>query len=252
MIGTVFLVSTLAVLWGNSVARAFESSAPSRSIGTPADGRLEHGKRLPTAGANFVAYSRVGALLGRNSVHATVRDVVLEAYHEVAETRPDVRFVYGETGWPSGGRFRPHRTHRNGLSVDFMVPVRTTSGRSVPLPTWPWTRFGYDLEFGADGRHAKLRIDFDAIAAHLAALQKAAERHGLSIQVVIFAPELEALLRADSKRRALVGDLPFMRGQPWIRHDEHYHVDFSNPRGSAARPDEVAPAVTGEATSSPS
>lgn len=215
-----------AILWGNSIARALESREPSRSIGTPSDGRLERGKRLPTTGRNFTAYSRVGALVGRNSVHGTVRSIVLDAYAAVAVSHPDVRFVYGETGWPSGGRFRPHRTHRNGLSVDFMTPVRSSDGRSARLPTWPWRRFGYDLEFGADGRLGDLRMDLDAIAAHLAALREAAARHGAGIQLVIIAPEFEALLKADAKRRALLGDLPFMQNRPWVRHDEHYHVDF--------------------------
>lgn len=217
------------MLWGNTVARALESSAPSRSVGTPASGRLENGKRLPTTGPNFRAYSRLGALLGRNSVHGTVRTIVLDAYQLLAQADRSVRFVYGETGWPSGGRFRPHRTHRNGLSVDFMVPVRGPDDQSQPLPTWPWTRFGYDLEFGRDGRFGDLRIDFDAIAAHLAALRESAARHGATIRLVILAPEFEALLKADASRRAQVGNLPFMRGRPWVRHDEHYHVDFTVP-----------------------
>ena len=34
--------------------------------------------------------------------------------------------------------------------------------------------------------------------------------------------------------------LPFMQGKPWIRHDEHYHVDFAVPceplrEGAAAK-----------------
>lgn len=221
----VLLVST--VLWGNTVARALESAAPSRSTGTPADGRLENGKRLPTTGPNFRAYSRLGALLGRNSVHGTVRTIVLDAYEQVAQSDPSVHFVYGETGWPSGGRFRPHRTHRNGLSVDFMVPVRGPADEPQSLPTWPWRRFGYDLEFGSDARLGDLRIDFDAVAAHLAALRVSAARHGASIRLVILAPEFETILKADPSRRALVDHLPFMRGRPWVRHDEHYHVDFT-------------------------
>ena len=43
---------------------------------------------------------------------------------ELERTQPGVKFVYGETGWPDGGPMPPHRTHRNGMSVDFMVPVR--------------------------------------------------------------------------------------------------------------------------------
>ena len=70
--------------------------------------------------------------------------VLTEAYADVARTHPQLRFVYGETGFASGGPFEPHKTHQNGLSVDFFVPVRDEKGRSVPLPTSATNRWGYD------------------------------------------------------------------------------------------------------------
>jgi penicillin-insensitive murein DD-endopeptidase len=216
----------LALRVGNSVAIALESSAPSRSIGTPSHGRLEHGKRLPSSGANFAAYSRLGTLLGRNTVHGEVRRVVLAAYAELAASRPETRFVYGESGWPRGGRLRPHRTHQAGISVDFLVPVRTASGRPAVLPTWPWHRFGYGVEFDATGRYRDLEIDFDAVAAHLLALDRHARANGMRIDRVIFAPELMERLRRAEGGQEVVERLPFMKGRVWIRHDEHYHVDF--------------------------
>ena len=94
-----------------------------------------------------------------------------------------MKFVYGETGWAGGGRFKPHRTHQNGTSVDFMVPVRNDAGASVPLPRGYGDRYGYDLEFDASG--------------HL---------------------------------------LTFMAAKPWIRHDEHYHVDFAVPCKALTKP----------------
>lgn len=225
----------LGLFQGNSLAIALESRTPSRSVGTKARGRLEHGKRLPTGGSNFAAYSMLGASLGRNSVHSTVREIVLDAYGRVENVAPGVTFIYGETGWPSGGRIRPHRTHQNGLSVDFMVPVRDNRGRPARLPSWPWTRFGYGIEFDSTGRAGDLRIDFDAVAAHVSALDRAARRRGTSIELVIFAPELVRVLEADPRRRAMVAKVPFMQGRPWVRHDEHYHVDFAPPPGSGSR-----------------
>jgi penicillin-insensitive murein endopeptidase len=222
----ILILLAAATAVGNDVARALESDTPSRSIGTPARGRLEHGKRLPTAGPNFRAYSRVAALLGRNSVHDRVRSVVVEAYAVLDSAAPGVTFVYGETGWPSGGRFRPHRTHQNGLSVDFMVPVRDTAGAAAALPTWPWLRFGYDVEFDSLGHAGRLRIDFAAVAAHLTALERAAPRHGLAVDRVIFAPEFAAALRQVPGGATLQARLPWMEGRPWVRHDEHYHIDF--------------------------
>jgi penicillin-insensitive murein DD-endopeptidase len=226
------LLATVTLLagwisFGNDLTLALESSARSRSIGTPSHGRLEHGKRLPSRGPNFRAYSRLGTALGRNSVHSQVRAVVLATYAEMVTRAPGARFVYGETGWPSGGRFRPHRTHQNGLSVDFMVPVRTRSGAPAELPTWPWQKFGYGIEFDSMGRWRDLEIDYQAIAAHLTALDAAARRYALHIERVIFAPEQVRRLAAVPGGRAVVERLPFMRARPWVRHDEHYHVDFS-------------------------
>lgn len=225
----VAVLGAVAIVWGNSLAIALESSVPSRSVGTTARGRLVHGKRLPTSGPNFVAYSRLGAALGRNSVHSTIREVILEAYRIAQTAAPDALFVYGETGWPSGGRFRPHRTHQNGLSADFMVPVRDVGGNAMRIPTRAWNRFGYDIEFDSRGFSGDFRIDFDAMAAHLAALDRAARSRGSAVALVILAPELERELKSHPARRALVENVPFMRGRPWVRHDDHYHVDFATP-----------------------
>jgi penicillin-insensitive murein endopeptidase len=219
-------VATATLLYGNDLAIALESSAPSVSVGRKGAGRLEHGKRLPTAGPNFAAYSRLGALLGRNSVHSDVRATIVDAYRELEHTQPDVSYIYGETGWPSGGRLRPHRTHQNGLSADFLVPVRSAAGAPSVIPTAPWRGFGYAMEFDSTGRAGDLRIDFGAVAAHLAALERAAARHGLTIELVIFAPELQRELARSGQGRDLLRRLPFMTRRAWVRHDEHYHVDF--------------------------
>jgi penicillin-insensitive murein endopeptidase len=215
------------IAFANQVALSLEDATPSRSIGTPANGRLEHGKRLPDSGPNFVAYSRTGTSLGRNTVHGQVRDAVLDAYAELARTHPDLRFVYGETGLPSGGPMPPHRTHQNGLSVDFFVPVRDARGAVAVLPTGPDWKFGYDHEFDAAGREGDLRIDDAAIAAHLLALDAAARRHGMRIDRVIFEPELQPALFAAPGGREVKSRVPFMPGRAWVRHDEHYHVDFA-------------------------
>ena len=163
-------------------------------------------------------------------MHSAVRRTVLDAYQALAISHPDVRWVYGETGWPKGGPFPPHRTHQNGLSVDFMVPVRNAIGRSERLPTWPWYKFGYGLDFDATGAGRGgargLTIDFPAVAAHLAALADAAPRYGLAIDAVIFAPELERELLRTPEAQGFRGRVPFWAREPWVRHDDHYHVNF--------------------------
>ncbi len=225
-----FAVIALFVAFANDAARAFESDAPSRSLGTTEDGSLVNGKRLPTSGTNFRAYGRLPIALGRNSLHGRVRDAVLSAYAQVEKRHPETTFVYGECGWPSGGRIRPHVTHRNGLSIDFMVPV-SSEGRSAMLRTHSGNKYGYSVHFDTHGwcEAQQCRIDFDAMASHLLCLADAAEAEGLSIWRVIFAPDLQPLLFATEKGKALQERLTFPEKQSWVRHDEHYHVDFHNP-----------------------
>ncbi|GGA78205.1 hypothetical protein GCM10011521_15700 [Arenimonas soli] len=231
LLAAAVLLAWLAALrWGNEIAIALESDAASISHGTPANGWLEHGKRLPARGENFRAYSALGTLLGRNSVHGDVRAAVLDAYAALADSRPVTRYVYAETGWPSGGRFRPHRTHRNGMAVDFHVPVVDADGNSRWLPSHVLNKWGYGLEFDTEGRLDELLIDFEAIADHLLALEAAARRHDLRIESVIFDPPLHAKLFGTRNGQRLRDRVRFSQRSAWVRHDEHYHVVFATAR----------------------
>lgn len=234
MISTVVAVMLLSACayWGNDLLRWIEPETPSVSIGPTNDGRLLHGKRLPSAGPNYRTYSRLGSTLGRTAVNDRVRDTMLDSYMALEEITPEVRYVYGETGWPWGGRFRPHRTHQNGLSVDFMVPV-TRNGTSTALPTTPFNKFGYALQFDQEGQSGDLRIDFEAMAAHLDALDVAAQQHGLRIALVVFAPDLQRRLYETELGTTLRHRLTFNVNPSWVRHDDHYHVDFELTGGVA-------------------
>jgi penicillin-insensitive murein endopeptidase len=184
---------------------------------------------LPLSGNNFAAYSRLGVESGRTYVHSLVRQVVLDAYAGLEKTAPGKTYVYGETGFAHGGDISPHRSHQNGLSVDFMVPVLDDDNRSVPLPSSPQNKFGYGLEFDNQGRIPGFRIDFEAMAEHLYQVSIAARRHGVTIERVIFDPPLMDKLFSSGARGPELRHLPFMRTRPWVRHDEHYHIDFGVP-----------------------
>lgn len=194
--------------------------------GTVANGRLYEGVQLPVQGTNFVPYSQIGVQLGRTHVHSVVRDIVVDAYSWLEKAAPGKTFVYGETGLISGGRMRPHRTHQAGISVDFMVPVLDNANRSVRLPSTPSNKFGYGLDFDNRGRMLGLRIDFDSMAEHLYQLNLAAKQHNATIERVIFDRILLDELLKTRRGADLRRDIPFMKARPWIRHDEHYHVDF--------------------------
>ena len=204
-------------------------AAESQCFGTVNKGRIEGSVKLPPQGENFHAYSRLAATAGRTYVHSTVERLVVDSYRALASSRPGTVYVYGETGWANGGRFRPHRTHQNGLSIDFFVPVRDGAGRSVPLPTKLTERLGYDVEFDNRARSGEYTIDFEAMAEHLYALDTAAKASGASLTLVIFDTQFLPRLFATPRGDYLQRHLPFMKGKPWVRHDEHYHVDFDLP-----------------------
>jgi penicillin-insensitive murein DD-endopeptidase len=201
----------------------------SQCFGKVANGRIERSVKLPVSGPNFAAYSTLGAAAGRTYVHSKVAQTISAAYSALAAESPTTKYVYGESGWAAGGRFRPHRTHQNGLSVDFFVPVRDGTGRSVPLPTGVTNKLGYDIEFGPDARFGEYAIDFDAIGEHLYQLHVAAKARGVGVAMVIFDSEYLPKLFATRRGAYLRQNLPFMKGKPWVRHDEHYHIDFAVP-----------------------
>ncbi|MDY7540747.1 penicillin-insensitive murein endopeptidase [Undibacterium sp. RTI2.1] len=175
---------------------------------------------------NFTAYSSFGIALGRNHVHSKVSEIVLTAYRSLERTATGKVFVYGETGWAKGGRIRPHKTHRNGLSVDFFVPVVNDAGHSVTLPTNVTNKFGYNIDFDTDGKFETYSIDFETIAEHLYQLDIAAKALGAGLALVIIDPPYIEKLIATKHGDYIKSHINFMKGNAWVRHDEHYHVDF--------------------------
>lgn len=215
------------LLSGVCAQPTWATTAESKCYGTVSRGHIEGSVKLPASGPNFAAYSALGVAAGRTYVHSKVAQIIVAAYAAIERVDPTLRYVYGETGWPSGGRLRPHRTHQNGLSVDFFVPVRNAQGQSVALPTGITNRLGYDLEFDQNARYDQYQIDFPAMAEHLYQLHLAAKAQGVGIALVIFDTAYLPRLFATPRGAYLQQNLPFMKGRPWVRHDEHYHVDFA-------------------------
>ena len=215
-IGTI----SIAIYFGNDFLILFESDEPSHSTGNIADG-----KRLPSSGDNFVTYSRLGSLIGRNGVHNKVRDVILDAFTTIYQKYPE--YVIGECSWLSGGSMKPNRTHQNGLSVDFMVSVRNRDSEIDVLPTSVFNKFGYDVEFDSTGRTEEYTIDFESMAIHLYYLNESAKKHNVKIKLVIFDPVLQKRLFQTEYGQIIQNHLQFTKTAVWVRHDEHYHVNFN-------------------------
>lgn len=205
------------------------AAAESVCYGTTSQGKLENGVQLPPEGNNYISYNTLANLLGRTYVHSKVRDIVVGAYARLESELPNKVFKYAETGYAEGGNFQPHKTHQNGLSVDFMTPVLNEKGESVHLPTHSLNKYGYSIEFDSKGKYAEYRIDYGAMAAHIVALHKQAKHEGYDLWRVIFDPELQPNLFATEYGGYLQDNIQFSRKRSWVRHDQHYHIDFSIP-----------------------
>ena len=201
----------------------------STCFGTTSNGRLENGVKLPSGGKNFTSYSSIAELAGRTYVHSIVRDIIVKAYAALEVKQPDKVYKFAETGFKNGGEFKPHKTHRNGLSVDFMTPVINANGQSVHLPSNPFNKFGYNIEFDASGSYKDVRIDYEAMAAHVYHLHKAARQQGYDLWRVLFDPQLQPGLFKTRYAEYLKNNVKFSKKRSWVRHDEHYHVDFAVP-----------------------
>ncbi len=198
----------------------------SQCFGTTSQGRIENSIQLPPKGDNFIIYNSLGSLLGRNYVHSKVYDAVINSYAKLTESYPRAKYKYGETGWQNGGEFKPHKTHQNGLSVDFMVPVTDEIGNSVYFDSDLSNKFGYGINFDKNGKYKAYTIDFEAIALHLVQLHQESLKQGIDIWRIIITPEYHSKLFQTTQGKYLQKNLSFMKNKAWIRHDEHYHVDF--------------------------
>jgi penicillin-insensitive murein endopeptidase len=224
----IVFISFFCAFLALQVSPATHSEPPAISYGAGRCGKLEGGVALSCSGDNFEAFTSLACLLGRNYLHPLVTETILEAYGELAQKMPNRKWQYGDLGWKNGGSFRPHKTHQNGLSADFFVPMVNRAGEPVTVPTSLFNKFGYGLELDGAGRLKDRTVDWAAITDHLLALEKAGAPYGVSIQRVILAAEFHPLLlRADPRAEKFRDRL--IRQSVWIRHDEHYHVDFDIP-----------------------
>ena len=94
------------------------------STGLPGEGTMENGKLFPFEGPIFKYFSEWSYLNGRAFVNDKLKDVVLESYDSLLALYPDQIWGIMECSLQSGGVISGHRTHQNGLSIDFMTPLK--------------------------------------------------------------------------------------------------------------------------------
>jgi penicillin-insensitive murein DD-endopeptidase len=209
-----------------------KNKGESESIGNYNGGSMEYGYLLPYSDKNFICYSWLSYyLLGREYINSKVYNTVLASYADLRKSYPDRKFVYMEAAKRKGGKMYPHRTHQNGLSMDFMSPLVKKNGK--PKYFKLLGIFRYALNFDKDGKstlNSDISIDFNLIAEHILILDKNARKQGLKIKKVIFNIDLkDNLYQTDYGKKLKKSGIYLAQNlTPLINklHDDHYHIDF--------------------------
>ena len=205
--------------------------SPSISDGTVSNGTLKNGRLIPFSGKNYHYFDSLSYLSSRGFMHEKVLKTVLGAYTELESFHPERHFCIMECSHIHGGQLFPHRTHQNGLSVDFMMPKLQNGNAYYGLDDLGANH--YMLTFDENGRYSEdptIELDFNTIALHILQLQKAAKTNGLTIQKVIINTSLKDELFATENGKILKksGIYIVLNLSPLINsvHDDHFHVDF--------------------------
>jgi penicillin-insensitive murein endopeptidase len=213
------------------VNRNPDNGKTSQSMGTVSDGKLVNGKLMPFQGANFRYFDTLSYLSSRGFVNDKVKRSTLQTYTELAKDFPQRNFFIMECSNKNGGKIFPHRTHQNGLSIDFMVPLIKNNEPCYELDTIGASH--YWLEFDNTGKYSKdktISIDFNLIACHILELEKQARLNSLKISKVIIKTELIDELYSSKNGHKLKNSGIYVAQKltPLINslHDDHYHIDF--------------------------
>lgn len=207
------------------------NNLPSQSIGEVSSGSLKNGKLIPFDGVNYRYFDQTSYTSGRAFVHHKLLKTVLDSYHACEEEIPNRHFCIMECSNKEGGKISPHRTHQNGLSIDFMTPLLKDGIAYYGLDSLGAEH--YLLDFDENGIYTKdktITIDFETMAKHIYLLEEHAIKNGLKISKVILKTELKDELYATFYGRKLLNSSVYITKNlsPIINslHDDHYHVDF--------------------------
>ncbi len=206
-------------------------NASSISKGTVSKGELVNGRIVPFSGKNFHYFDTTSYLADRGFTHKKVLATILDAYDAMDELLPGRHFCLMECSHKHGGKLFPHRTHQNGLSIDFMMP-KLKDGK----PYYKLDNLGaqhYMLTFDKEGNYsedASIQLDFNTIALHILQLEAAAKENGLSIEKVIINTDLkDELFATEHGKKLQTSGIYVVRNlTPLINslHDDHFHIDF--------------------------
>lgn len=209
-----------------------KNKLPSKSIGKVNSGQIENAWLLPRKGENYKFFSWFSYyILGRAFAHADVYNTIVSSYEELAKANPEIKFRYMECSRKNGGRAWPHRTHQNGLSADFMTPLKKKGKQKLTYDRIGMLRYAMNFEKNGQAKiNKKVSIDFDLMAQHILTLNESAKKNNLQIKKVIWNTHLrDELFNSKHGKQLKATGIYFTRNlstQLNRLHDDHYHIDF--------------------------
>ncbi len=207
------------------------TSVKSISKGTVDNGTLINGKLFPFYGKNFRYFDQESYLANRAFTSDLVKTIILETYDTLYNRHPSKKFYLMELSNKNGGEIKPHITHQNGMSADFMMPKIRNNKSYSGLDSLGKNH--YFLTFDSDGKNVKdtsIHIDFELLAEHIYLLNEVAIRHHSKIEKLII-----KITFKDELLQTKYGQLLEKKNVYIVRklsplvnalHDEHFHVDF--------------------------
>jgi len=209
----------------------YKNKGESISLGKSSSGKLENAYLMPYRGKNFKYFSPFSYFIMNNGyTNSRVYRTLLESYETMSKIYPKQRFYIMECSDKSGGKLSLHKTHQNGMSIDFMVPKKRKKWRLE------YNEIGllhYLLEFDPKGFlnfDSNVEIDFEMMGKHILSLDDSARKNGLKIRIVILKLNLkDDLYNTEAGKEIKRRNIYFAQSLPkWTNkmHDDHYHIDF--------------------------
>ena len=210
------------------------------------NGSQENAWLMPYSGNNFKYFSFLSYYIADNAyVNDKVCRAVTGAYKICEKTAPGVMFRHMEGSNYGGGSMWWHRTHRNGTSIDFMIPKIKDGKQFTSLDDLANLHYFLDFDNNGNFKNARYipifsgiverigkgcKLDFESAAAHILALDDACRKEGISIRKVIIKLEYKnKIFSTPSGKEILKRKIPFatkISKATNAAHDEHYHIDF--------------------------
>ena len=206
--------------------------------------RIKGARALPPWGSGYTTYSWLGAGIGRQYGDHRVIASLIDGLAK-ASTKTDTTYVVAEIGHANGALLKPHSSHKMGLKVDILTPMRDVKSKKPKvLPSHIFNLWGYcwsihPKTYRVQGKkwevYSKkpkarrqycpttqqdlgLEVDFEAMRDMIIGLRDAARTHNTRLVSVIL----------DASFIKKVGPIKGVKltSKAWIRHDEHLHFSF--------------------------